>query len=294
MALAMEAPDQSSRDRQRALSAAFIRVAEANRGKIFGFILKYVDDPDLAADLTQEAFLRAAIKLDQVQNPETMGTWVGSIAKNEIRQRYRAHRGEVAHSLLEDVPESKLHSSWGNPEKEVIEKETQREEEEERRVLHAALAQLPEEKQEVMRLRYLEGLTTKKIAEQKGMPEGTVKTWVNRGLAQLRTEFVRQTSDNDEAGGAYPDGESQVASPPEGKKNLRRAVLEGVDAEKAEMALSRLPDHYRYVLVLRERERLSYAEIGERVPNTSVMNILHRARSRFGKELALVEAGQVA
>jgi RNA polymerase sigma-70 factor (ECF subfamily) len=64
---------------------------------------------------------------------------------------------------------------------------------EEGTVVRAALAQLSEERRELISLAFLEGMSHQEIAERKQLPLGTVKSHVRRALLQLRATLETQT-----------------------------------------------------------------------------------------------------
>jgi RNA polymerase sigma-70 factor (ECF subfamily) len=57
--------------------------------------------------------------------------------------------------------------------------------------LAAVLAELPAQEQRVLRLRFADGLTQTEIADALGVPLGTVKSWMARGLERLRATMER-------------------------------------------------------------------------------------------------------
>jgi RNA polymerase sigma-70 factor (ECF subfamily) len=58
---------------------------------------------------------------------------------------------------------------------------------EERRIVRAALAELPEEQRNVLELMYFEGLSQSQIAERTGQPLGTVKSRTLLGMRRMRS-----------------------------------------------------------------------------------------------------------
>jgi RNA polymerase sigma-70 factor (ECF subfamily) len=57
---------------------------------------------------------------------------------------------------------------------------------EQAKALHACLARLDNKQREVVSLAYMRDLSHAELAEQLKLPLGTVKTWIRRGLEQLR------------------------------------------------------------------------------------------------------------
>jgi RNA polymerase sigma-70 factor (ECF subfamily) len=57
---------------------------------------------------------------------------------------------------------------------------------EQREIVRAALAEIPEEQRKALLLAYFEGLTQSEIAARLGQPLGTVKTRMRSGMSKLR------------------------------------------------------------------------------------------------------------
>lgn len=136
-----------------------------------------VGDASEAEDLVQEAFVRAAAagaRFRRVDNPEA---WLRTAALNLHRNRWRKLKnfGRVRADLASrpvDLPELGEHL-------EVVE----------------ALRQLPPPQRTVIALRFLADLQVHDIAAELGIPEGTVKSRLNRGLAVLAGNLSEEGDD---------------------------------------------------------------------------------------------------
>lgn len=126
---------------------------------------------DEAEDLVQEAFVRAAAagrRFDKVENPEA---WLRTTAINQHRSRWRKLRnGQRARArmLPPRDPES-LESHL-----EII----------------TALRALPEAQRQVIALHYLADLPVEAIAQELGVPPGTVKSRLSRGRDALAAHLA--------------------------------------------------------------------------------------------------------
>jgi RNA polymerase sigma-70 factor (ECF subfamily) len=128
-----------------------------------------------AEDAVQEIFIdvwRSAARFDEAQGSEV--TFVAMIARRRMIDRLR---------------QAQRHPVYEPPSEEMI--DARRHDREVERSADAALAarameELRPEQRRVLRLAVCEGFTHQEIASATGMPLGTVKTHVRRGLAQIR------------------------------------------------------------------------------------------------------------
>jgi RNA polymerase sigma-70 factor (ECF subfamily) len=129
-----------------------------------------------AEDAVQEIFIdvwRSASRFDATQGSEKV--FITTIARRRLIDRMR--RGRMAH--LMDPVESLEDLRWaepGNGGEIRVEAEYAAE----------VVARLRPEQRKVLRMGLLEGLTHSEIATATGMPLGTVKTQMRRGLIQVR------------------------------------------------------------------------------------------------------------
>jgi RNA polymerase sigma factor (sigma-70 family) len=144
--------------------------------RIYAFLLRTGMDASIAEDISQIVMLKLWHHADQF-NPDksSPATWLFQIARNARvdylrRQRNEAPLGDEALSIpdLTPQPDSILDSLQG----------------EER--LRAALVTLPAEQLAIIKLAFFEAHTHSEIAQQTGLPLGTVKARVRLALARLR------------------------------------------------------------------------------------------------------------
>ena len=133
-----------------------------------------VDDAS-ADDVVQEVWLKSLeVRSDQYEN---LGAWLRGVTRNvalreRARTRGRTEREQrVARS--EAVPPADL-----DFEREGV-----------RAMLLETIAELPASQAVAIRLRYFDELSVAEVAARTERPENTVKTWVRRGLSQLRTRL---------------------------------------------------------------------------------------------------------
>ncbi len=140
-----------------------------------------VNNPHLAEDAAQDAFVAAWMKLNLLREPEKFGPWVRRIAKNCARNtaaRFRSYLSlEDANSLRE------LRDPHDGPEEMLVSSE-------EARLLRGSVDRLSERARQVVYLHYYEDMSVEKIAERLGLSEGTVKWQLHDGRKKIRKELI--------------------------------------------------------------------------------------------------------
>ena len=155
----------AQRDRS-AFAPLYHRYADA----VYGYCLRRLNDPELAADVTAEVFTRALTTIGTFHG-DSFRSWIFTIARNAVIDRYRTRKP------VEPLPESIVSPHLG-PEELTIRQETRLE-------LYAALSHLTEQQQDVITLR-LAGLTGKEIATAMNLSLGAVKATQVRAFGRLR------------------------------------------------------------------------------------------------------------
>ena len=164
------------------LDAFNVLVARHER-PVYSVALRYMRNPELAEDVTQDTFLRAYHALDSFRNEAGYGlrAWLLTIAANRARDVLRAQARRPTISLDETDDES----SWepeapGESPLEFAQRGELGE------LLERAIGALPPEQRLVVILSDVQGLPYDQIAAIVGVPVGTVKSRLNRGRARLR------------------------------------------------------------------------------------------------------------
>ena len=150
--------------------------------KVFNVAYKFVGKHDEAEDLTQDIFLKIFRSLDSFDRRANFQTWLISVSRNLCIDHYRSVRKEretIDRGV--DAAELSPQSSDAGPIAALEQRD---------RVvlLRQALAALPETLRTAVLLRDIQELSYQEIADQLRLPEGTVKSRINRG----RTELARQ------------------------------------------------------------------------------------------------------
>src|SRR6188472_2542012 len=161
---------------------AWERIVRQHWRKVFNLAYKFVGRHDEAEDLTQDIFLKIFKALHTFDRRANFQTWLISISRNLCIDHYRSVRKE-RETMARDVDAADLMpvSRDRGPHAELEQLDL-------RHLIRQALAELPEALREAVVLRDLQEFSYQEIADQLGLPEGTVKSRINRG----RLELARQ------------------------------------------------------------------------------------------------------
>lgn len=154
--------------------AARTLFVDAFRPLAFRVAMERLGNVDDAADVAQEAIVRALGHLDSFDAGRSPRPWIARIAANLCTDLVRARRRKG---------ETELSEEWTDDRAEALVSRGLDGE-----GVRGAVARLPEPYQEAVRLRFYEELDVSEIATRLAVPEGTVKSWLFRARAILRTD----------------------------------------------------------------------------------------------------------
>lgn len=159
----------------RAAAEAFIR---AHQGSLYRYILRLSGRPEVAEDVVQEAFVRVLTNLHRFDARYRFSTWLFTIARRLYVNMCQKHRP------VSDTDGVSLRRWEGAaPESATVEREVR---DNARDAIEHALMSLPADQREVIVLFHQFGWPIALIAQQLGMPEGTVKSHLHRGRRRMR------------------------------------------------------------------------------------------------------------
>jgi RNA polymerase sigma-70 factor, ECF subfamily len=166
-------------------AAAWEDLVRLHSRRVYGLCYRFTGRDSEAQDLTQEVFLRVFRALGSFRSAEgSFGTWLARLTRNLLIDHYRRTRNErVTDSIEEQLPGIEVRSAGGGsvprrPDSAVAGCEASE-------LLQAALGKLSPELRETIILRDLQEMEYREIAEVLAIPEGTVKSRLNRGRAEL-------------------------------------------------------------------------------------------------------------
>ncbi len=175
--------DRIARRDETALKALY----DLASSKLYGLSLRVVGKHEWAEDVLQETFLqiwRSAGDYRASLSPPM--AWLGLIVRSRSLDALRRRTAERAHLTdeIDDVMADTMAGDSPNPMDVSLASQ-------QAWALHQCLGQLENRQREVVSLAYLRDLSHSELAEQLKLPLGTVKTWIRRGLEQLRTCMAR-------------------------------------------------------------------------------------------------------
>jgi RNA polymerase sigma-70 factor, ECF subfamily len=164
---------------------AWEQIVRQNWRKVFNVAYKFVGKHDEAEDLTQDIFLKIFKALKTFDRRANFQTWIISISRNLCIDHYRSVRKE-RQTIARDVDSSELQPA--TPDRGPY---AQAEHQDLRAQLRQALETLPVTLRTAVVLRDLQELSYQEIADRLGLPEGTVKSRINRGRIELAHQLRR-------------------------------------------------------------------------------------------------------
>jgi RNA polymerase sigma-70 factor (ECF subfamily) len=154
------------------------RLFDAHFGSLFRYLARLSGDPETAADIAQEAFVRL---FERGTVPDDPRAWLAAVASNLHRDDRR--RTQRRARLLEvGSHELDAHPSPPAPDVAAVR-------EEERAMVRATLDRLPPRDREMLLLRH-EGFSYREIAQVVGVAETSVGTLLIRATSAFRTAFT--------------------------------------------------------------------------------------------------------
>ena len=155
------------------------------RRRVFNIAYKFVGKHDEAEDLTQEIFLKIYKALATFDRRANFQTWLTSVGRNLCIDHYRSVRQE-REKVDRNVDAADLSPVAGGPDALSRLHRLDR-----RRLLRRGLLALPDNLRQAVLLRDIQELSYQEIAERLTLPEGTVKSRINRGRNELARQIVR-------------------------------------------------------------------------------------------------------
>ncbi len=162
-------------------------LVRAHSRKVYNLCYRFTGRIQDAEDLTQEVFIKVFQTLRSYDSAQgTFSTWLNRVARNHLVDHYRRTRKDRITSSLDDdsTPLPELPSTRPAPTARVESRER-------RELLQMALDQMSPDLREAVVLRDLQDLDYQEIAQVLGVPQGTVKSRINRGRLELARVIKR-------------------------------------------------------------------------------------------------------
>ena len=170
-------------------AAAWEEIVQRYERRIYNLCYRFAGSADNAQDLTQEVFIKMYRTLSSYDVERgAFVTWVTSMTRNLLVDHFRKTKHDrmtdsIDASSIPDQDDSptladQLQTKAAPPDSTVQSREAQE-------MVHNALQKLSPELREAVILRDLQDRDYREIAEVLRVPEGTVKSRINRGRAEL-------------------------------------------------------------------------------------------------------------
>jgi RNA polymerase sigma-70 factor, ECF subfamily len=153
--------------------------------RVFNVAYKFVGRHDEAEDLTQDVFLKIFKSLGTFDRRANFQTWLVSVSRNLCIDHYRSVRKE-RETIDRDVNADDL-----SPVSVEVSPHVALERRDLAQELRRALQQLPETLRTAVVMRDIQELSYQEIADRLSLPEGTVKSRINRGRHELARQITR-------------------------------------------------------------------------------------------------------
>ncbi|MGI8544657.1 MAG: sigma-70 family RNA polymerase sigma factor [Aridibacter sp.] len=161
--------------------AAWEEIVTTYSRKIFNLAYRFTSNIQAAEDLTQEVFVRVYNTLEQFDSKQGhLSNWLMRLARNLIIDDYRKRQRNPQNSMADDVDKHTFHlrAVGTSAQKEVERRELAHQ-------VQEGIDKLPSDLKTCVILRDIEELSYKEIVEVLDIPEGTVKSRINRGRIEL-------------------------------------------------------------------------------------------------------------
>jgi RNA polymerase sigma-70 factor (ECF subfamily) len=168
-------------------------VRQFNR-RIYNICYRFTGSPDQAEDLTQEVFIRMYRSLDSYDAEKAaFTTWITTMTRNLLVDHFR----KTKHDRMTDSLESTVTGDEDGPtlgdqiQDSAVTPDARMASQETRQLVHRSLQKLSPELREAVILRDLQDMDYRDIAQVLKVPEGTVKSRINRGRTELARLLAR-------------------------------------------------------------------------------------------------------
>jgi RNA polymerase sigma-70 factor (ECF subfamily) len=175
---------------------AFEEIFKKTNKQIYNFLLHLSSDNELAADLTQETFIRAFKSLKSLKSSKALVSWLHRIALNLYRdemKKSRIHAESIDQNYSEDDENNdtmEIEDWTNNPARIIADKEL-------RNVIGDAIASLPEIHRTAVVMHHIEGMAIDDIAKALKVKDGTIMSRLARARETLRSKLAFYVGDKE-------------------------------------------------------------------------------------------------
>jgi RNA polymerase sigma-70 factor (ECF subfamily) len=156
---------------------AFARLVDGSLDRLFTLAVLILHDADRAQDAVQEALVSAWRDLRALRDPDAWDAWIHRLT---VWSCYRLAKRERRRDVIEARAAAEMPEVSGDLMLPLVERDR----------LEGALARLPVEQRAVLVAHFYLGSTMTEVADILGIPAGTAKSRLHRGLEGLRAELA--------------------------------------------------------------------------------------------------------
>lgn len=184
----------------------FEQLVTAYEKNVYNLALRMVGDPDDAADITQETFIKAYRALGSFRGDSKFSSWIYRIASNVCLDflRSRSRRAQVPLSFENEDAEGEIElpDMSQNPEKVLMKKLSME-------AVRRGMEKLPPKQRQILVLRELCGLSYAELAQTLSVEEGTVKSRIFRARKRLCAILLGDGNISDDAASISGKGDAE-------------------------------------------------------------------------------------
>ncbi len=157
---------------------AFAQLVESHQERLYRFLLRTTNQPELAEDAVQDAFVRVLKNIDRFDERYRFSTWLFTIARRLLLNSLQKKRPLNAGDWLEAASSGMIEFSDDNSDSSdrVFTAE----------ILDGAMETLTPHQREIVILYHHKGKSVHQVAELLGMPQGTIKSHLHRARRRMR------------------------------------------------------------------------------------------------------------
>lgn len=171
---------------------SFTILVKKYKNPLMNFVHKFVGDYEVAADIVQDTMIRVFKRKDSFKPIGKFSTWIytiaGNLAKTELQRKRKF--GALSLDALSDDEDKpfQIEDNRYRPDVEVINKLTDE-------MIMEAIQKIPPIFREILILRDIQELSYEEISEITNIPNGTIKSRLNRGRSHLQSILIEMTKD---------------------------------------------------------------------------------------------------
>ncbi len=152
--------------------------------KVFAYVYGRVQHKEASLDIVSDVFEKAFVKKQSLRSPEAFGSWLFTIARNEVASHWRKEK-PAAKAMQEAAWNNELNHQPPSPEDTLLHHERLHH-------LSSLLRELPPREQEIISLKFDAELTNREISDILHTSEVNVRVTIFRALRKLRERMEKQ------------------------------------------------------------------------------------------------------